>query len=46
VTTRAFQWVNGDGQHGMPTVAALEADGWVKVRESAFYPGSRLMRKG
>ena len=27
--TRCFRWANGDGKHGMPTVAALEADGWV-----------------
>ena len=44
--TRCFRWSNGDGTHGMATVAALEADGWRTVRDSVRYPGSWLMRKG
>jgi len=38
-----FHWANGDGKHGIPTVANLEADGWVNVREA--HPTRRPWRE-
>jgi len=45
-TGMLYQWATCDGRHGTPTVTALEAAGWTKVRESTMYPGAWLMRKG
>ena len=46
-TGTLYQWATLDGRHGTPTVASLEAAGWVKVSESVLYRGSWLMtRKG
>ena len=44
-TGMLYRWATRDGRHGTPTVAALEAAGWRKVRESTMYPGAWLMRR-
>lgn len=40
-----FQWANVNGAHGMALVAALEGQGWVRVRQHPLWPASWLMRK-
>ena len=40
-----YQWANPTGAHGMATIVALEAQGYVKVAESPSYPGMWLMKR-
>lgn len=41
----SYQWENPTGAHGMATIAALEAQGYVKVAESPSYPGTWMMKR-
>jgi len=40
-----YQWASPHGSHGMATIDALTAQGFVTVRESARYEGTWMMVK-
>ena len=40
-----YMWASMTGAHGMATIEDLEAQGYVKVTESVWYPGSWLMKR-